>query len=201
MGPHDLVAVVTSSGRADMGQNFTNNQRCCQCDQQIHRPQGGIARHSNASFSSSTGRLTGAHDPQNTHLWAAELPGIGCAAGARDGVQLDGGLKGMTKSLILVSEGLDYDYESIRSRTLAAEVLAEQREAIASATRANVTVYPIDPGGLGQDDSIVVSGFSRGADPTAPQTAAAPSFVRDDRRTRACAKSLRIRAASKRPHQ
>ena len=35
-------------------------------------------------------------------------------------------------------------------------ILAQQRDSIAAATRANVTIYPIDPRGLGQDDTILI---------------------------------------------
>jgi len=77
-----------------------------------------------------------------------------------------GTIKGVTKSLVLISEGVDYDYETDPAHNRwASEILAQQRATLAAATRANVTVYPVDPRGNGRDDdNITVSTAFRGDD-------------------------------------
>ena len=59
------------------------------------------------------------------------------------------GVRGRRKAVIFFSEGIDYDINNPIQNRYASDLLEETQEAIAAATRANVTFYGIDPRGLG----------------------------------------------------
>lgn len=59
------------------------------------------------------------------------------------------GIRGRRKSVVFFSEGIDYDISNAIQNTYATDVLGETQDAIAAATRANVSFYGIDPRGLG----------------------------------------------------
>jgi len=59
------------------------------------------------------------------------------------------GLHGRRKAMVLVSEGIDYDiYNLFDNNSSASTILDATRDAIAAATRGNVSIYAIDPRGL-----------------------------------------------------
>ncbi len=86
-----------------------------------------------------------------------------------------GAVHGRRKTLVLVSEGIDYDLdEVIRSRTstgppsAALAIAADIRETLAATARANVSIYPVDPRGLTSagEESVAVGGFAAQSDPS-----------------------------------
>ena len=71
---------------------------------------------------------------------------------------------GRRKAILFVSEGIDYDINdpfANNGNNSATTIIDETRELIASATRANVAIYGIDPRGLTDlgDESITVGSF------------------------------------------
>ena len=60
------------------------------------------------------------------------------------------GVRGRRKAMLLVGEGVDYDiYEAVgQLGSTASSVLLDTHDAIAAATRGNVSIYAIDPRGL-----------------------------------------------------
>jgi VWFA-related protein len=71
------------------------------------------------------------------------------------------GLRGRRKAVLFFSEGIDYDISNQIENRYASDVHQETREAIAAATRANVSFYAIDPRGLGglSDEAMEVQAF------------------------------------------
>jgi hypothetical protein len=71
-------------------------------------------------------------------------------------------IRGRRKSILFVSEGLDYDITDVMNNRSAGIVLDGIRDAIAAATRSNVSIYAIDPRGLTTlgDDTIEVGMFA-----------------------------------------
>lgn len=75
------------------------------------------------------------------------------------------GLRGRRKALLLFSEGIDFDTnpgelalgERHRPSQDAAAVITAQQEMLAAATRANTSIYTIDPRGLTLADEALVS--------------------------------------------
>jgi len=172
LGPTDMVALVTSSGRLDVSQNFTTNKQLVAERVRnfigrkleplaIQRLQGSLQ---NDPVAVGTQPGTADNDPlvEAEHFQEAQL----ALKSVQTVCEWLGTIKGVTKSLVLVSEGVDYDYETDPAHNRwASEILAQQRATLAAATRANVTVYPVDPRGNGRDDdNITVSTAFRGDD-------------------------------------
>ena len=59
------------------------------------------------------------------------------------------GVRGRRKAVIFFSEGIDYDINNPIQNRYASDLLQDTQDAIAAATRANVSFYSIDPRGLG----------------------------------------------------
>ena len=59
-----------------------------------------------------------------------------------------GGVRGRRKTILFISEGIDYDITDPFNNRSATAILDEMRGAIAAATRSNVSIYTIDPRGL-----------------------------------------------------
>src|SRR6185369_908213 len=77
-----------------------------------------------------------------------------------------GSVRGRRKTILFVSEGIDYDIHDMIPGTGsnhlgASTVLDSTREAIAAATRSNVAIYGIDPRGLTDlgDESIEIQSY------------------------------------------
>src|SRR5207249_11155338 len=75
-------------------------------------------------------------------------------------------VRGRRKTILFVSEGIDYDINDIipqsgSNHLGASTVLDATRDAVAAATRANVAIYGIDPRGLTDlgDESIEIQAF------------------------------------------
>jgi VWFA-related protein len=76
------------------------------------------------------------------------------------------GIRGRRKAVIFFSEGIDYDVTNTIANRYASDVLSETQEAIAAATRANVSFYGIDPRGLGGLSSEAMEISSLPEDPS-----------------------------------
>ncbi len=70
-------------------------------------------------------------------------------------------VRGRRKAVVFFSEGIDYDIYDVFGNRDATSIMDSTREAIAAATRANVSIYGIDARGLttGADDAIEVQSF------------------------------------------
>jgi VWFA-related protein len=68
------------------------------------------------------------------------------------------GIRGRRKAVVFFSEGIDYDIYDAINNTWATDIIQYGKDAIAAATRANVSIYSIDPRGLaGFDDAAEIS--------------------------------------------
>ncbi|HET7216912.1 MAG TPA: VWA domain-containing protein [Vicinamibacterales bacterium] len=68
------------------------------------------------------------------------------------------GIRGRRKAVVFFSEGIDYDIYDQITNTWASDIRAYGQDAIAAATRANVSYYAVDPRGLSAlDDGIELS--------------------------------------------
>ena len=67
------------------------------------------------------------------------------------------GIRGRRKAVVFFSEGIDYDIYDPIANTYASDILQYSKDAIAAATRANVSFYGVDPRGLaGFDDAAEI---------------------------------------------
>ena len=72
-----------------------------------------------------------------------------------------GNVRGRRKAILFVSEGIDYDIMDVFTNRSASTLIDDTRDTIAAATKANVSIYGIDPRGLTTmgDDAIEVQAF------------------------------------------
>jgi VWFA-related protein len=191
IGANDTAAVVYTSGRADAGQEFTGNPRLLAAS--IDKFIGRKVR------SALLGRLE-----QEQLTRGLRQPGerIDDPDAAERGFQarntLDalknlseflGGVRGRRKALVFFSEGIDYDITDVFNNRDATTIIDSTREAIAAATRANVSIFGIDVRGLGagSDDAIQIQSI-----PDDPTLGLNPSGLNDE--TRLGQDSLRVLA-------
>jgi len=71
------------------------------------------------------------------------------------------GMRGRRKAVVYFSEGINYDLADVIRNRYATDVQHEIQSLIASATRANVNIYPVDPRGVtsGMEDAIEIGSF------------------------------------------
>ncbi|PYR76756.1 MAG: hypothetical protein DMF87_17520 [Acidobacteria bacterium] len=152
-GANDLAAVVFTGGRSQDGQEFTNNARLllAAVDKTFGRKLRSptLERLDQYNRQQQAGTRN-AGDPVNDPLAFERVQN---ARNMLQSVQkladFMAGLHGRRKAMVLVSEGIDYDiYDLFGNSGSASLVVDSTREAIASATRANVSIYAIDPRGL-----------------------------------------------------
>ena len=71
------------------------------------------------------------------------------------------GMRGRRKAVVYFSEGIDYDTIDVTHNPHATDVQHEMKDLVASATRGNVNIYPVDPRGVtsGMEDAIEMNGM------------------------------------------
>ena len=161
-GTNDLAAVVFT-GRSDASQDFTNSPRLLLAA--IDKFNGRklrsttIQRIESARVNPETGNLEPGDDiDQMDRAFRARS----VMNNIRKLSEFMAGVRGRRKALLLVGEGVDYNIFEATGLlgSTASAILLDTQEAIASATRGNVSIYAIDPRGLstGADDLIEVAG-------------------------------------------
>jgi VWFA-related protein len=175
----DLAAVVYTSGRSSAGQELTPSRRLLLAA--VDRFQGQklpsvtgerLAVHLNdrdleRAAASSSGDGSSASSPASTRVDDPRDAERGMnaqrALGAiRDVAKWLSDVPGRRKSLVLFSEGIEYDIYDVFNNRAASSIMADAREAIAAAQRANVTIFAVDPRGLTQlgDEAIAIQSLS-----------------------------------------
>jgi len=156
LAANDLAAVITTGGRADANQGFTSNRRLLMeaVDKFIGQklPSAALLRsdqpfRSLGNFGLNGGAVIDPDDLERAFKARNTLTTI------RNVADWFGGVRGRRKSLLLFSEGIDYDINDImrgtdRPASQATAVMDDIRDAIASAARNNIAIYSIDPRGL-----------------------------------------------------
>jgi VWFA-related protein len=127
LGANDLAAVVSIQGRAS--QEFTGNKRLL---------QAAVDRFVGNAITAATlnDAVVRSYHATNTLKTLQSLS------------DFMAGVHGRRKAVVLFSEGIDYDIRDVANDRNAFDVLAATRDAIGAATRANVTLYTVDPRGL-----------------------------------------------------
>jgi len=175
LGANDLMAVVTTGGRSDQSLEFTNNRRLllAAVDKLMGQKLTSATINRSAEYFRQRdlgvpGRIDDPEDMERAHNARNTLTTVKAVA------EWFGGVRGRRKSILFVSEGIDYDiHDIIRSYdatpSSASSILDDTREAISAATRNNVSIYAIDPRGLTSlaDETIGVSSLPDFDDPSA----------------------------------
>ena len=159
-GLNDLAAVVYTSGRTTAGQEFTNNPRLLL--EAIDRFSGRNLRsealeiaealqNRSGDFSTGSGsRLPGRDSavPMDPLEFERAQRARTSLTLVRQLAEFMEGIRGRRKTILLVSEGISYDIDDVFANTSAGIVMQQATDAVAAATRGNVSIYAIDPRGL-----------------------------------------------------
>jgi len=168
LGANDLMAIVHTAGPTDANQEFTSNKRLLLAA--VDRTMGKKLRSATANKTDEyyrTRDLRQQGDPLN------DPDDQERAFNARNTLETlksvsdwFASVRGRRKTILFVSEGIDYDINDLipgtgSNHTNASTILDETRDVIAAATRANVSIYGIDPRGLTDlgDESIEIASF------------------------------------------
>jgi VWFA-related protein len=166
LGANDLMAVVHVQGRAENSQEFTSSKRLllAAVDKFLGKAERSATLERSQQVMNSAGsRRQGAavEDPVeqkrafDARATIEELQAV---------ADWFGSVRGRKKTILLVSEGIDYDVDDVFNKPEASMLIDRTRDLIRSATRSSVTIYGIDPRGLTDqgDQSIELGSLPRG---------------------------------------
>jgi VWFA-related protein len=162
-GTNDLAAIVYTSGRSDAGQEFTNNRRLLLAS--IDRFAGRKIRSATLDrldqFRSTQGIRQEGERVDDPNLAERGFHARNTLDSVRQLADFLAGVRGRRKAMLFISEGIDYNINDVFNNRDASTVMDSTREAIGAATRANVSIYSIDPRGLTAmgDEGIEVDSF------------------------------------------
>jgi VWFA-related protein len=170
-GANDIGSVIYTSGRADAMQDFTSDpqlltaaidkfvgrrlrsatlERLDQYYQTLALSSGTSSDSSDSSNSGADSQSTdpGGHsrlDPMDFERTYRALGVMGTLKNLSEYLE---GVRGRRKSLMLFSEGIDYQVNDPFNNQGAPEIIRATQDAINAAARANVNFFTIDPRGL-----------------------------------------------------
>jgi len=163
LGANDLMAVVHTAGPTDANQEFTSNKRLLLAA--VDRVMGQKVQSATLSKTQeyyNTRDQRQAGDPLNDPDEAERgFKARSTLASLRNVSDWFASVRGRRKAILFVSEGIDYDINDVFGNNSASTIIDDTRDLIASATKANVAIYGIDPRGLTGlgDESITVQNF------------------------------------------
>jgi len=168
LAANDLMAIVHTAGPSDASQEFTSNKRLLLAA--VDRTQGrklksATANRTDEFYRTRDFRQTGdaVNDPEDAERAFNARSTLDTLRQVSDWFA---SVRGRRKTILFVSEGIDYDINEVIAPTGsnhigASMILDATRDVIAAATRANVSIYGIDPRGLTDlgDESIEIGSF------------------------------------------
>jgi VWFA-related protein len=168
LGANDVAAVIAIRGSNSGSQEFTANKRLL---------NAAIDRFSGKSLRSATLNrvedyyltrgIPGAQPPRDVEEHERAFNARSTLVAIRNISDFMANVRGRRKALVLFSEGIDYDIMDVFNNMSASDVRQETFDAIAAATRANVSIYSVDARGLTGVPglSAEVPGFPMDVDP------------------------------------
>jgi len=168
LGANDVMAVVQTGGRADAGQEFTNNRRLllASVDKFMGRKLQSITAARTQEYFRQAGTPGAGGPTQDPEDAERAYNAQQTLRLLKDVAEWFASVRGRRKTILFVSEGIDYDVSNVISRfdapgNAASVILDDIRETIAATARSSVSIYGIDPRGLTQlaDETIAVSSF------------------------------------------
>ena len=164
-GSNDTMAVVHTAGGAKNAQDFTNNKALllAAVDKTVGRKLESATLSKTTEFNrpSFQAMRVGQEAPLDPYEMERAHDARQSLEALRDIAEWFATVRGRRKTILFLSEGIDYDVADWVNNRSSFWVTDTTRETIAAATRANVAIYGIDPRGMTQleDESITVSGF------------------------------------------
>jgi VWFA-related protein len=164
IGANDVAAVVSTQGAA--AQDFTGNKRLLLAA--VDRFTGNSLQSATLSKIEDYNRKQATSSMDTTPKDIDDLQrAYNASATLRTIRQLAdfmSGVRGRRKALVLFSEGIDYDITDVMNNQGASAVIDDSRDAIGAATRANVSIYSVDPRGLSAEGGFDASSQGPPAD-------------------------------------
>jgi VWFA-related protein len=166
LGANDVMAVVQAGGRSDAGQEFTSNKRLllAAVDRFMGRKLQSITLARTQEYFRQAGGPGGGGRVQDPDEAERAYNAQQTMRLLKDVAEWFGSVRGRRKTILFVSEGIDYDVSDVIRQfdapgNAASIILDDIRETIAATARSNVSIYGIDPRGLTQlaDETIAVS--------------------------------------------
>jgi VWFA-related protein len=156
LGANDMAAVIHTSGRSDAGQEFTSNPRLLlsAVDKFMGRKvrSSTLEKIDQESMTRSTrqqgDKIDDPLDPERGFQARNTLDTL------KQLSDFLANVRGRRKALVFFSEGIDYDINDPFNNRDATTILNYTKDTIAAATRANVSIYGIDPRGLTVDGDL-----------------------------------------------
>lgn len=158
LGANDKGAVVTTSGMTDANQEFTGNPRLLL--RAVDHFMGRKLR--SATFSQLQSYAPTITDPDSAERGYNADSTLRSLKNVADVLA---GVRGRRKALVYISEGIDYDIHDVFNNRDASRLVEDAREAVAAASRSNVSIYAIDPRGLTSLGDDIVESAGLGDDP------------------------------------
>lgn len=174
IGANDLAAVISTQGPAS--QDFTGNKRLLieAVDKFVGKALQSTTQSKIDDYNMQRMMGTNTSTPRDLDEFQRSYYASSVLSTVSRLADYMAGVRGRRKAMVLFSEGIDYDLTDVINNLNATDVLDRTRDAIASATRANVSVYAVDPRGLtgmvGYDASL--GDIPIDADPSIGLTAA-----------------------------
>jgi VWFA-related protein len=163
-GASDVAAVVSTSGRGDLAQDFTSDpqlllaaidkfagQRMRPAEEeridyyynsQLIHPEDDIVQKNNVKEINAAA----VYDPSDLERGQRA---VGVLDSMKNLAEFLGGVRGRRKALLLFSEGLDYPMaDAFTDSTSGNEIIRATQDAMTAAALANVNFYTLDPRGL-----------------------------------------------------
>ena len=175
LGANDLMAVISTGGRSADSQDFTSNKRLllASVDKFMGRKLASPTLAKNEQYFRQvevdpSARVNDPLDMERAHNATNMLSTL------RQVAEWLGGIHGRRKSMLLISEGIDYDLNDVirsfdSTPSSASSIMSDIRDTVTMTARSNVSIYAVDSRGLATlgDDTIGVSSFADQNDPSA----------------------------------
>ena len=148
LGANDLMAVVHVQGRSDDSQEFTGSKRLllAAVDKFLGRAERPATVEAYEQYLATIGMPgAGISDPIERKRGFDARATLEQLQAIADWF---GSVRGRKKTILFVSEGIEYDIEDMFSKVDASMIIDRTRDLIRSATKSNVSIYAIDPRGL-----------------------------------------------------
>jgi VWFA-related protein len=174
LGANDVMAVIQTGGRTDVAQEFTNNRRLLlsSVDKFIGKKIESTTLARNTEYfrqagMPNQGRIADPHEQERAFNARQTLSMLQSVA------EWFSGVRGRRKTILFVSEGIDYDLTDVirqydATASAASGIIDDIRQTIAATARSNVSIYGIDPRGLTtlNEETIGVSALADQSDPS-----------------------------------
>ena len=153
LGANDVAAIVQTGGAKATGQEFTSSRerllRAVNNFMGQKERSGTLERIDEYYRTQGTGMSGRPRDPSEAiRVYKAR----NTFTVLKNVADYMAGIRGRRKAVVLFSEGIDYDIYDPIANTYASDVRQYGQDAIAAATRANVSFYGVDPRGLSSFD-------------------------------------------------